>query len=89
MACTEKGCFRDYGTGLSKSSVAEAVNEAIAEGILLRQRQKSSVGRDLGSLYGIRIRELDWWRAKGKKKAKQKGSAGVRLPDTSHKPKNS
>jgi hypothetical protein len=31
---TEKGRFRDYGTGLSKSSLAEAVNEAIAEGIL-------------------------------------------------------
>jgi hypothetical protein len=68
---TEKGRFRDYGTGLSKSSVAEAVNEAIAEGILLRKRQKSSVGRDLGSLYGINwdlVPELNWWRAKGKKR---------------------
>ena len=61
---------RDYGTGLSKSSVAEAINEAIGVGILVRERNKSSAGRDLSSLYAIdwdRVQQYDWERRKGLK----------------------
>lgn len=61
---------RDYGTGLSKSSVAEAINEAIGVGILVRARHKSSAGRDLPSQFAIdwdRVQEYDWQRRKGLK----------------------
>ena len=79
---TEKGRFQDYGTGLSKSSLTEAINEAIAESILIRKPQKSSGGRDLPSLYGINwnlIRERNWRRGNFKRKPE----VSVRLPDTS------
>ena len=60
----------DFGTGLSKSSVSKAVNEAIGSGILVRETQKSANGRDLPSGYGInwdRVQENDWARRKGRK----------------------
>jgi hypothetical protein len=59
--------WRDYGTGLSKSSVAKAINEALKSGILVRQKNKSGRGRDLSSLYAIdwdRVQEYDWQRRK-------------------------
>ena len=33
--------WRDYGTGLSKSSVAAAILEAVQSGILVHERRKS------------------------------------------------
>jgi hypothetical protein len=59
--------WRDYGTVLSKSSVAEAIKEALESGILVRKRRRSSSGRDLSSLYAInwdRVQEYDWQRSK-------------------------
>lgn len=69
--------WRDNGTGLSKSSAAEAITEAIQSGILVRERRTSTRGRDLASLYGIdwdRVQELDWMRRKnlGQPKAPRK-----------------
>jgi hypothetical protein len=60
--------WRDKGTGLRKSSVAKAINEALKSGILVRQKNKSGSGRDLSSLYGInwdRVQEYDRQRQKG------------------------
>lgn len=37
--------WQDHGTGLSKSAVAEAVNEAIAAGIIVRPARKRVHGR--------------------------------------------
>ena len=62
--------YRDYGTGLSKSSVAEAIKEALRSEILVRERHQSMTGRDLASLYAIdwdRVQEYDWRRRKGLK----------------------
>jgi hypothetical protein len=62
--------WRDYGTGLSKSSVAKAINEALQSGILVRERHKSAAGRDLPSFYAIdwdRVQEVDWERRKSLK----------------------
>ena len=62
-----KKCWQDYGTGLSKSSAAAAINEAIRSGFLVRQRNRSSSGRDLSSLYAVdwdRVQEADWTRRK-------------------------
>jgi hypothetical protein len=67
---TSKRFYSDYGTGLSKSSVAAAIREAISVDILIRHRRQSSAGKDLPSVYGInwkRVRELDHRRKKGKK----------------------
>jgi len=61
---------RDFGTGLSKSSVAAAIKEGVQSGILVQRRNKSGAGRDLASLYGIdwdRVQELDWARRKNLK----------------------
>jgi len=69
--------WRDYGTGLSKSSVAEAINEGLQSGILVREHHKSAAGRDLPSYYAIDwdlVQEYDWqrrhnrWLNKGKHK---------------------
>jgi hypothetical protein len=60
--------WRDKGTGLSKSSVAKAINEALKLGILIREQQKSIRGRSLSSHYAIdwdRVQEYDWQRRKG------------------------
>jgi hypothetical protein len=57
---------------LCKSSLAEAINEAIQSGILIREHHKSQTGRDLASAYGInwdRVQQYDWQRRKGPKKA--------------------
>jgi hypothetical protein len=62
---------RDFGTGLSKSAVAEAIKEAIRSGVLLQKRRKSDAGRDLASLYAInwdRVQEFERLRRKGRKK---------------------
>jgi hypothetical protein len=62
--------WRDYGTGLSKSSVAAAIKEAVQSGILVRQHNKSGAGRDLASLYAInwdRVQEFDVARRKNRK----------------------
>lgn len=62
---------RDYGTGLCKSSVTKATNEAIRLGILVRERRKSHTGRDLASLFAInwdRVQEYDRERRKGLKR---------------------
>lgn len=62
--------WRDHGTGLSKSSVAKAINEAVQVGILVHERSKTMRGRDLSSGYGIdwdRVQEYDWQRRKGRK----------------------
>ena len=63
--------WRDYGTGLIKSSVAEAIKEAIQSGILVREHHRSANGCDLASLYGIdwdRVQEYDWQRRKNRRK---------------------
>jgi hypothetical protein len=62
--------WRDRGTGLSKSSVAEAIKEAVGTGILVHERRKSGHGRDLSSGYAInwdRVQEYDWRRRKSPK----------------------
>ncbi len=67
--------WRDYGTGLSKSSVAEAINEALQSGILVRERHKSGAGRDLSSFYAInwdRVQEYDWERRKNRQSNKER-----------------
>jgi hypothetical protein len=56
------------GTGLSKSSVAEATNEAIHVGILVRKKCSTEAGRSISSLYAIdwdRVQQFDWERRKG------------------------
>ena len=73
---------RDFGTGLSRSSAAEAINQALGSGILARERRKSSTGRDLSSAYGInwdRVQEFDWQRRKG---LTGRSSRRVRQPDS-------
>jgi predicted transcriptional regulator len=60
--------WRDHGTGLSKSSVAKAINEAVSFGILVREKYKSGSGRDLSSRYAInwdRVQEYDSARRQG------------------------
>jgi hypothetical protein len=72
--------WRDRGTGLSKSSVAQAIKEALQSGILVREHQHSERGRDLSSLYAIdwdRVQEYDWERRKGPKKVSK-----LRTPDS-------
>jgi len=62
--------YRDHGTGLAKSSVAEAIKEAVQTGVLVHERQKNSSGRDLPSQYAInwdKVQEYDWMRRKGLK----------------------
>jgi len=57
--------WRDYGTGLSKSSVAAAIKEGLQSGILVQEHQKTHSGRDLPSLYAIDwdlVQECDWRR---------------------------
>jgi len=44
--------FQSCGTGLSKSSAAAAINEAVQQGILER-RHRTQQGRDLASHYAI------------------------------------
>lgn len=56
-------------TGLSKSSVAEAVNEAIAVGVIERRARKSSKGGSLASVYRINWDTAREWAAK-KERAK-------------------
>jgi hypothetical protein len=60
--------WRDRGTGLSKSSVTEAIKEAIDAGILVRERQRTATGRDVSSAFAIdwdRVQQYDWERRKG------------------------
>jgi hypothetical protein len=60
---------RDFGSGLSKSAVANAINEAIDAGVLLQERCKSAGGRDLSSVYAInwdQVHEFDRLRRKGR-----------------------
>jgi hypothetical protein len=47
--------FRHSGTNLAKSSIAKGVNEAIAAGILVRERRNGPGGDDIASHYHI-----DW-----------------------------
>lgn len=57
----------NHGTGLSKSSVTEATNEAIHVGILVRKKCSTDAGRSMSSLYAIdwdRVQQLDWSAAK-------------------------
>jgi hypothetical protein len=70
--------WRDYGTGLSKSSVADAINEALHSGILVRERHQSEAGRDLPSYYAIdwdRVQEYDWLRRKNRARRSKQFSA--------------
>jgi len=50
----------DGGTGLAKSSLAAAINEAASLGILRRTRREGRDGRTLATSYGI-----DWEMAAG------------------------
>jgi len=51
--------WRDYGTGLSKSSVAAALNEPERIGVLVRQRGRCSAkGGNMASRYGIDWRQV-------------------------------
>jgi hypothetical protein len=47
------GKNRDGGTGLSKSSVTDAINEAIAKGILERKKRASRRAKAMPSVYGV------------------------------------
>ena len=55
--------WRDHGTGLSKSSVAEAINEAVRSGILVRRKEQErkrtgpveSLCHQLGPGTGVRL----------------------------------
>jgi hypothetical protein len=61
--------WRDYGTGLSKSSAAAAIHEALASGVLVRQRNRNWAGRDLPSLYAINwdvVQQYEAERQKGR-----------------------
>lgn len=56
--------WRDYGTGLSKSSVAGALNEAERVGVLVRQRgRRGANNRSMASKYGINWRQVREWDA--------------------------
>jgi hypothetical protein len=69
-----KAGWRDYGTGVSKSTVAAAIKEALQSGILVREHHKSSAGRDLPSYYAIdwdRVQEYDSLRRKSRKQLSQ------------------
>ena len=70
--------WRDHGTGLSNSSAAEAINEAIKAGILVRKRQTSTKGRDLASLYGIDGTTCRNWIGGGVRILPSKGGGGLR-----------
>lgn len=81
-----KGKSLKRGTGLSKSSVAKAVNEAVNSGIVLRQPRQSTKGRDLSSLYGIdwdMVQYRDWERRKGlDRPPRQRRNEGLKRPDS-------
>jgi hypothetical protein len=53
--------WRDYGTGLSKSTAAAAIKEALRTGVLMRERHKSAAGRDLASFYAINWDTVQKW----------------------------
>jgi len=79
---TKRG-WRDYGTGLSKSSVAAGIQEALQSGILFQKREKSSTGRDLPSLYAI-----DWDRVREDERHRRHRATHVskqRTPDLGQK----
>jgi hypothetical protein len=79
--------WRDYGTGLGRSSVPEAIKEAIQSGILVRQHHKSGRGKDMSNLYAIdwdRVQEYDWQRRKSRKMVSRK-----RTPRSGVNPANS
>ena len=77
-----KDRWQDHGTGLTKSSVAEAINEAIKAGIVIRERRKKvprgattpastpSTGREFRSLTG----SVEGWKRR-KPGAPQKSSS--------------
>ena len=76
-----KDRWQDHGTGLTKSSVAEAINEAITAGIVIRQRRKGSTGGDYASLYAIdwdKVQELDWIRCRMEKAKTRRRKSRVR-----------
>jgi hypothetical protein len=77
--------WRDYETGLSKSSVAAAIKEALASGILVQQRNKSATGRDLPSLCAIkwdRVQELDWATRRNLKRSFGSGTSDITAVDS-------
>jgi hypothetical protein len=53
-----KGGYSDAGTGLSKSSVTDALNEAIEKGIILRKRRSGWQGEGLASRYAVNWEEV-------------------------------
>lgn len=60
---------RDDGTGLSKSSVAEAIKEAVRSGILVHKRSHTLAGRSQSSHYAInwdRVQNYDGERRRGR-----------------------
>jgi hypothetical protein len=64
---------RDFGTGLSKSAVAEAIKEAIRSGVLVRHRRKSAARRDLSGLYAI-----DWEQGQEFDRQSRKSGQGLK-----------
>ena len=48
-----KGGYSDAGTGLSKSSVTDALKEALEKGMILRKRQSGWQGKALTSSYAV------------------------------------
>jgi hypothetical protein len=83
-----KDRWQDHGTGLTKSSVAKALKEAIAAGIVIRERRKGSTGVDGASKYAIdwdKVQEVDWARRKMekvKKRRRKKPGLSVHRMDT-------
>ena len=79
---------------MAKSSVAEAVNEAIRAAIVIRERRKGSTGGDHASLFAIdwdRVLELDWVRRKMEKantRRRKSRVRGVRRRDRGKSPKS-
>lgn len=52
---------RDYGTGLAKSSVAAAINDAVRAGVLRREQRTGTDGRTIASVYEINWAKVREW----------------------------
>ena len=69
-----KGGYSDAGTGLSKSSVTDALNEVIEKGIILRKKQSGWQGKALTSYYAVDWEKVFDLAAKLKKRRSPKGA---------------
>jgi hypothetical protein len=77
-----KGGYVDGGTGLSKSSVTDAINEAIEKGIIRRRKQSNWQGKALPSLYAVCWERVFQLAEERKKRGSKRASGGVRRAGT-------